>query len=62
MQTRVLIETEKELLDEMFKQIDDTQPILSDLVKAEMVEKGFNPINKDDVQAFWMTKGIDSNG
>jgi hypothetical protein len=35
---------------------------LQDLVEEEMRSKGLDPINKDDVQAYWKSKGVELNG
>jgi len=62
---RMLTETDKEHFDEMMESLKgkmDGPVYLSDYVKAEMVLQGFNPINKDDITAYWMSKGIDTNG
>jgi CxxC motif-containing protein len=62
----VITETEKEVYDEMMKKISDSVasgPVfLSDIVKKDMIDKGFDPINNDDITAYWMSKGIDTNG
>lgn len=33
--------------------------VLSEHVEKEMVDKGLNPLNKDDVIKFWRLKGIE---
>ena len=35
---------------------------LEDLVEEEMRSKGFDPLNKEDVQRYWKSKGIEANG
>ena len=35
---------------------------LEDLVEEEMRSKGLDPLNKDDVQKYWTSKGIQLNG
>ena len=35
---------------------------LEDLVEEEMISKGYDPLNKDDVQAYWKSKGVVLNG
>jgi hypothetical protein len=35
---------------------------LSDLVEEEMRSKGLDPLNKNDVQMYWKSKGIVVNG
>jgi phenylalanyl-tRNA synthetase beta subunit len=35
---------------------------LQDLVEEEMRAKGFDPLNKGDVQKYWASKGIQFNG
>lgn len=35
---------------------------LEDLVEEEMRSKGLDPLNKDDVQAYWKSKGVVVNG
>jgi len=35
---------------------------LQDLVEEEMITKGLDPLNKDDVQKYWASKGIHFNG
>lgn len=35
---------------------------LQDLVEEEMRSKGLDPLNKDDVQKYWKSKGISLNG
>ena len=60
---KILNEVDKELFDEMLKKINDGSPVfLSDYVKKDMIDKGFDPINNDDITAYWMSKGIDTNG
>lgn len=38
-----------------------SQP-LEEMVKAEMRAQGLDPLNKDDVQKYWASKGIGING
>jgi len=35
---------------------------LQDLVEEEMRSKGLDPLNKEDVQKYWSSKGIHYNG
>lgn len=35
---------------------------LTDLVEEEMRSKGLDPLNKNDVQKFWASKGVSVNG
>ena len=35
---------------------------LEETVKEEMRAQGLDPLNKDDVQKFWASKGIGING
>lgn len=35
---------------------------LEDLVEEEMLAKGLDPLNKDDIQFYWKSKGIVVNG
>ena len=35
---------------------------LQDLVEEEMRTKGLDPLNKEDIQKYWMSKGIQFNG
>ena len=35
---------------------------LQDLVEEEMRSQGLDPLNKDDVQFYWKSKGITVNG
>lgn len=35
---------------------------LQDLVEEEMRSKGYDPLNKEDVQRYWKSKGIEANG
>ena len=35
---------------------------LEDLVEEEMLSKGLDPLNKNDVQKYWKSKGIEANG
>ena len=35
---------------------------LQDLVEEEMRAKGLDPLNKNDVQIYWKSKGIELNG
>jgi hypothetical protein len=35
---------------------------LTDLVEADMVSQGYNPLNKEDVQMYWKSKGVTMNG
>ena len=35
---------------------------LQDLVEEEMRSKNLDPLNKDDVQKYWASKGIKLNG
>ena len=49
------------MIDEAFKMIEkDGKVILPEFVSRDMVEKGYNPINKDDIQRYWLSKGIDT--
>lgn len=62
---QLLSETDKEQFDQMFESLKgkmDGPVFLSDYVKADMLLQGFDPINKDDIAAYWMSKGIDTNG
>lgn len=63
---RSLSETEKEVYDEMLSRLKeqaDGPVFLSEYVREDMIAKGFDPINKDDITAYWMSKGIeDTNG
>lgn len=35
---------------------------LSDLVEEDMVAQGYDPLNKEDVQMYWKSKGVTVNG
>lgn len=35
---------------------------LEDLVEEEMLSKGLDPLNKDDIQKYWKSKGVVLNG
>ena len=35
---------------------------LQDLVEEEMRSKGYDPLNKEDVQRYWKSKGVVVNG
>ena len=35
---------------------------LQDLVEEEMRAKGLDPLNKNDIQIYWKSKGIELNG
>ena len=58
--TRVTVD---KLIDEYYnpKNLNE-KTHLQDLVEEEMRSKGLDPLNKDDVQFYWKSKGIEVNG
>ncbi|CAB5221071.1 hypothetical protein UFOVP247_78 [uncultured Caudovirales phage] len=51
------------LMDELYRPFTSKDTtLLSEQVKEEMISKGLNPINKDDVLEFWASKGIKVHG
>jgi len=51
------------MIDEYFnpKNVSESA-FLQDLVEEEMRSKGMDPLNKNDIQKYWMSKGINFNG
>lgn len=51
------------MIDEYFnpKNISENAH-LEDIVEVEMRAKGLDPLNKNDVRAFWASKGVSING
>lgn len=54
-------------IDEVFRPINTaestflTNPVdgfLESLVEEEMISKGLDPLNKEDVKKFWASKGV----
>lgn len=59
--------TNKVLIDKIIDELYNPRSLnekayLEDLVEAEMNSKGLDPLNKDDIQAYWKSKGIVVNG
>lgn len=32
--------------------------LLNEIIEEEMIAEGFNPLNRDDIKSYWMSKGI----
>ena len=58
--TRVTVD---KLIDEYYnpKNLNE-KTHLQDLVEEEMRSKGLDPLNKNDIQSYWKSKGILVNG
>ena len=55
--------TNQNIIDEYYNPRNLNEKLyLQDLVEEEMVSKGLDPLNKDDVQKYWAFKGIKTNG
>ena len=51
------------VIDEYYNPLNLSEKAhLQDLVEDEMRAKGLDPINKEDIQKYWMSKGIQFNG
>ena len=44
------------IFDDMI--VDTDQNMLENLIASEMIAMGLDPLNRDDVQEFWLFKGI----
>lgn len=53
-----------QFIDEVFMRHLEKEEavILPEYIKQEMILKGYDPINKDDIREFWLSKGIEQNG
>jgi hypothetical protein len=49
------------LMDELYRPTVSSKDstLLTEQVREEMISKGLDPINIDDIQEFWKSKGID---
>ena len=56
-------QTVNNLIDEYYnpKNLNE-KAYLQDLVEEEMRVKGLDPLNKEDIQKYWKSKGIVVNG
>lgn len=51
------------ILDEYYNPRNlNEKAYLQDLVEEEMRSKGLDPLNKNDVQIYWKSKGVELNG
>jgi hypothetical protein len=51
------------MIDEQFRPtVQENFTVLQEVINKEMVAKGLDPLNKDDVKKFWASKGVESNG
>ena len=49
----------QKIIDEQFNPRNVSESaFLQDLVEEEMRAKGLDPINKDDVQKYWASRGV----
>ena len=58
-------EDQKKYFDELYRpsvSSKDNALVLSEIIKQEMEAEGLDPLNKEDVHAFWRSKGIKING
>ena len=44
------------IFDDMI--VDTDQNMLENIIASEMIAMGLDPLNRDDVQEFWLFKGI----
>lgn len=57
------LETVSSMIDEYYNpRHHQGKEQLTDLVEDEMRAQGLDPLNKNDVQKFWKSKGIVVNG
>lgn len=57
------IQPVSKLIDEYYNPRNlSEKAYLQDLVEEEMRAKGLDPLNKDDIQIYWKSKGIELNG
>lgn len=49
------------LIDEQFRpnKLEENKNLI-ELVEKDMIAEGYDPLNKDDVKAFWASKGINN--
>ena len=60
--SRVTITADK-VIDEYYNPRNlNEKAYLHDLVEEEMRSKGLDPLNKNDIQFYWKSKGIEVNG
>ena len=53
----------QKIIDEFYRPKNYQEKLfLEDLVEEEMLSRGFDPLNKEDVQRYWKSKGIEANG
>ncbi len=50
--------TDVRFIDEVYKPEKENKIILPEYVVKDMVAQGLNPLNKDDIQSYWLSKGI----
>ena len=67
MQPKQMLDSNKQnvnkILDEYYNPRNlNEKAYLHDLVEEEMRSKGYDPLNKNDVQRYWKSKGIEVNG
>lgn len=48
-------------IDEQFRpnKLEENKNLI-ELVEKDMIAEGYDPLNKDDVKAFWASKGINN--
>jgi len=51
------------IIDEHYNPRNSSErAFLQDLVEEEMRSKGLDPLNKEDIQIYWKSKGVAHNG
>lgn len=62
MSTQQMLDSNKDIanvIDEYYNPRNvNEKAYLQDLVEEEMRMKGLDPLNKEDIQKYWMSKGI----
>jgi hypothetical protein len=55
-----LQQSNSQFIDEIYKPPvqKENKTILSEYVVKDMLAQGLDPLNKDDIQFYWMRKGI----
>lgn len=67
MQQKQMLDSNKQhvskILDEYYNPRNlNEKTYLQDLVEEEMRSKGLDPLNKNDIQTYWKSKGVELNG
>ena len=62
-----ILDSNKQIIDKIIDEHYNPRNLnekafLEDLVEEEMLSKGLDPLNKNDVQKYWKSKGIEANG